>query len=175
MLFLWTSSPPSCQHHHRDDLTGEVKLEQAWLLRQPFTWRRFGVTRSGAVRSERSDKSSDWLASANVVRDRKHSPSLSNNYPSLHAGCQLTNSSVIIPPLPVESGWQWAQYQSHSITLLLAFISPTLSFTMKDSGFLLPLMSLPVLLHTSHRVLWKKNTPVQPIKPCLINQWQTTE
>lgn len=84
---------------------------------------------------ERSDKSSDWLSSANAARDRKHSPSISDNYSSLHAGCQLANSSVIIPLLPVESGWQRAQYQSHGITLLLAFISPALSFTVKDSGF----------------------------------------
>lgn len=122
--------------HHRDDLTSAVTQEQAWLLRRPFTRSRFGVTHTPEpARSERSDKSFDWLAAANVARDRKHSPSLSNNYPSLHAGCQLANSSVIIPLLPVESGWQRAQYQSHSITLLLAFISATLSFTMKDSGF----------------------------------------
>lgn len=78
----------------------------------------------------------DWLASSNAVRDRKHSPSLGNNYPSLHADCQRANSSVIIPLLPVESGWQWAQYQSHGISLLLPFISSTLSFTVKDAGFL---------------------------------------
>lgn len=115
----------------RDNLNSEIQ-KQAWLLRRPFTRSRFVSHTPELVCS---DKSTDWLASANVARDRKHSPSLSNNYPSLHASCQRTNSSVIIPLLPVESGWQRAQYQSHSITLLLAFISSTLTFTMKDGGF----------------------------------------
>jgi len=111
---------------------------------QPLQWNNTGtgVTPAPPVNTEPvcvahvgAAFSSDWLASSNVARDRKHSPSLSNNYPSLHADCQRANSSVIIPLLPVESGWQRAQYQSHSITLLLPFISSTLSSTMKDAGF----------------------------------------
>lgn len=131
------SLPFSIIHHSitRDNFNTEITQKQAWLLRRPLTTEPVCVTRTGVCVLQCSDKNCDWLASYNVAQDRKHSQSLSNNYPSLHAGCQRANSSVIIPLLPVESDWQRAQYQSHSITLLLAFISSTLSFTMKGTGF----------------------------------------
>ncbi len=189
----WTCFSVSSAHIHppvriihlsitRENLSSEITEKQAWLLWRLFTRRRFVSHTPESVCSQHSDKSSDWLVSTNVARDRKHSPSLTNNYPSLHASCQRANSSVIIPLLPVESGWQRAQYQSHSITLLLAFISSTLSLTLKDSGFYFILKtnvsacSAWTLLHihtgnlTQGCVIKQLHT-YKPIQPPRINKW----
>lgn len=160
---LWTTAietlpehvPPSHISLGVTNLNRGTTRKQAWLARRRLTRRRFVFL---TMESRCSDKGCDWLSSANVARDRQHSPPLGNNYPSLHAGCQRANSSVIIPLLPVESDWQRAQYQSHSITLVLAFISSTLSSTMKAAGFYFTLKtnvspcSAPALLH------WEFNT-----------------